>query len=225
MLNRTSSRALPRPPPVPRAGVAAVILAAGSSSRMGQAKPLMPLMDKPLLAHVLDAVRASNVREIVVVLGADSDRIQRAIRLDGTRVVVHAGYRDGMSSSIQTGVRAASPLAEAFLIVLGDQPLVAPATIDALVARRREVQARAVVPTFRGTRGNPVLLDRTLAGEIEAVRGDVGCRGVLEAHADEVVELPVGDPGVLLDVDTPQDLQALEAALRAGTPLDRLVAR
>ncbi len=192
---------------------------------MGQTKPLMPLMDKPLLTHVLDAVRASTVREIVVVLGADSDRIQRAVRLDGTRVVVHADYRAGMSSSIRAGVRAASPLAEAFLIVLGDQPLVAPATIDALVARHREAHARAVVPTFRGTRGNPVLLDRTLAREIEAVRGDVGCRGVLKAHADEVVELPVDDPGILLDVDTPRDLQALDTALRQGTPLDRLVAR
>ncbi len=223
MPNRTSSRAIPRTPPMPRGGVAAVVLAAGTSSRMGRPKALLRLADKPLLAHVLDSLRASGLTEIVVVLGADADRIREEVPLEGARVVLNPDYAEGMSSSIRAGVRAASPMAEAFLIVLGDQPLLSATTIDALVARRRDTHPRALVPTFRGMRGNPVMLDRSLLPEIEAVRGDVGCRGVLADHADEVVEVAVDDPGILLDVDTPRDLEVLAAALRQGTPLERLV--
>ncbi len=223
MPTRTSSRVVPKTPPVPRGEVAAILLAAGSSSRMGRPKPLSRLGGKPLLAHSLDALRASRVREIIVVLGSDAESIRRGVPLDGTRVVLNARFAEGMSSSIRAGVQAASERAEAFLIVLGDQPLVAAATIAGLIARYQTTHGLAVVPTFRGRRGNPVLFDRSLLPEIQTIRGDIGCRALLSAHAAEVVELPVDDPGILLDVDTPHDLEALDAALREGTPLERLL--
>lgn len=223
--NRALSRAIPRVPEAPGPSVAAIVVAAGSSSRMGQHKPLMRLRGKPLLEYCLECVRASSAREIILVLGADADRTRHEIPLEGIRVVVNDGYREGMSSSIRVGLKAATPGAAAYLIVLGDQPFVTARTIDAMIARYDSTRAAAVVPTFRRTRGNPVLLDRSLAPEIESVRGDVGCRGVIAAHAAEVVEVPVDDPGVLLDVDTPEDLEAFENALRMGTPLERLVRR
>lgn len=221
--NRTLSRPIPRPPPAPEGGVVAVVLAAGSSARMGRPKPLVRLAGTPLLAHALQSLRGSTVRDIVVVLGSSAEEVRRDVPLEGTRVIVNERYSDGMSSSIRAGLEAAPDRAEAFLIVLGDQPLVSSATIDALVRRRRVEHARIVVPSFRGTRGNPVLFDRSLAPEIEDVRGDVGCRSVVADHASEVVEVPVEDPGILLDVDTPGDLEALERAMRDGTPLERLV--
>ncbi len=192
---------------------------------MGRSKPLVRLGDKPLLAHTLDALRASSVGDIIVVLGSEAGRIRRGVPLEGTRVVVNEDHADGMSSSVRAGLMVAVPASRAFLIVLGDQPLVTTKTIDALVERHHAVQARVVIPTFRGTRGNPVLLDRSLAPEMATVRGDVGCRGVVAAHAAEVVEVPVDDPGILIDVDTVQDLRVLEAALRERTPLDRLIRR
>ncbi len=223
MPTRTSSRVVPRTPPVPRGEVTAILLAAGTSSRMGGPKPLSRLGGKPLLAHSLDALRASPVGEIVVVLGSDAGSIRREIPLDGTRVVLNAEFAEGMSSSIRAGLQAASERAEAFLIVLGDQPLVTSATIAGIIARYQTTHGPAIVPTFRGRRGNPVLFERSLLPEMQAIRGDIGCRAVLSAHAAEVVEFPVDDPGILLDVDTPKDLEKLNAALRAGEPLDRLL--
>lgn len=225
MSKRASSRAVPRTSQVPKDGIVALVLAAGTSSRFGRPKPLARLGDRPLLARCLDSLRASRVRAIVVVLGTDADRIRHEVPLEGTQVVVNPDPSEGMSSSIRAGLRAAPPDALGFLVVLGDQPLLTPVTIDALVGRHGAKGARAVVPTYRGMRGNPVLLDRSLAPDMEAVRGDVGCRSVLAAHASEVVELPVDDPGILLDVDTPRDLERLDEALRAGTPLERLLPR
>ena len=202
--------------------MSAIVLAAGLSSRMGTPKPLLPLRGKPLLAHGLDALRGGGLREIVVVLGAGADRIRRGVSLAGTKGVVNPEYEEGMSSSIRAGLRAASPDAGAYLIVLGDQPLVTPATIRAIVARWEETGSRIAVPTYEGVRGNPVLLDRSLSAQMESLRGDVGCRGLVAAHAAEVVEVPVDDPGILIDVDTADDLRRVEAALREGTPFSRL---
>ena len=209
--------------PRPRGGVTAILLAAGLSSRLGTPKPLLPLAGKPLLAHSLDALRGGGVSEIVVVLGAEADRVRRGVSLEGTRVVVNADFEEGMSSSIRAGLRNASLDSEAYLIMLGDQPLVAPATIRALVERRATTLARILIPTYAGVRGNPVLLEASLSGEIEAVRGDVGCRSIVAARTAEVVEVPVDDPGILVDVDTLEDLRRIEAALRTGTPIARLV--
>ena len=211
------------PSPGSRGGVTAILLAAGRSSRMGTPKPLLLLAGKPLLARSLDALRDGGVGEIVVVLGAEADRVRRGVSLEGTRVVVNEEFEAGMSASIRAGLRGASADAEAYLIVLGDQPLVAPATIRALVERRAATRARILVPTYLGVRGNPVLLEASLSAEIKAVRGDVGCRGVVAAHKAEVVEVPVDDPGILLDVDTPEELRRIAAALRAGTPVSHLV--
>lgn len=223
MVTRTSG--LPRTPrATPRGGVCAIVLAAGTSSRMGEPKPLARVAGRPLLAHVLDALRESRVDEIVAVLGAESERIRRGVSLEGARVVVNPEYVEGMSASVRAGIRAAGPDAGAFLIVLGDQPLVKPSTYDAIVGRWARTGARVVVPVYRRVRGNPVLLHRSLAEEIEHVTGDVGCREIVAAHADEVVEVAVDDPGVLIDIDTPDDLRRLAAALERGTPLDSLVA-
>ena len=208
--------------PVPRRRVSAIVLAAGTSSRMREPKPLVRLAGRPLLAHVLEGLRKSSVREIVVVLGAEADRVRREIPLDAMRVVENPDYAQGMSTSICAGLRAADPAAEGFLIVLGDQPFVAASTIDALVGGSAEREARIWIPTYHGVRGNPVLFDRSLSREIEAVRGDIGCRGVIEAHPREVVEVSVGDPGILIDADTPEDLRRIEAALDHGGSLEAL---
>lgn len=206
-------------------GVSAIVLAAGQSSRMGEPKPLLPLRGKPLLVHVLDALRASEVGEIVVVLGAESDRVRREIPMEGARVVVNPAYQDGMSSSIRAGLRTAATAAAGFLIVLGDQPLLTAATVDALVDRQEATGARILVPTFEGVRGNPVLFHRALHAEIDAVTGDVGCRGVIARHQAEVLEVPVDDPGILVDIDTPEDAKRVEDALARGRGLDALVDR
>lgn len=199
--------------------ITALVLAAGTSSRMGEPKPLLRLASGPVLAEVLRSVRASRVGETIVVLGHEAGKVRSGISFDGARVVENPSFREGMSSSLKLGVTALSPDCEAFFVVLGDEPFVRPTTYDALIAARERTKARIAVPTFEGVRGNPVLIDRSLEREVDALTGDRGCRALRLAHPEETVEVPVDDPGVLIDLDTPEDVRRAEEALRRGDSL------
>jgi molybdenum cofactor cytidylyltransferase len=204
--------------------ISAIVLAAGSSSRMGENKLLVPLSGRPLLEHVLANVRRSTAEDVVVVLGDSADRVRRSVSLDGARAIVNDAYSDGMSSSLRAGIGAADPRADAFLIVLADQPFVTPSTIDILLNRRQRSREKILIPTYRGRRGNPVLVDRSLSDEMRSITGDQGCRAIFGHHADQILEVAVDDPGILIDLDTPEQLARAEGAVRAGQPLDCLVA-
>ncbi len=199
--------------------VSAIVLAAGVSRRMGAPKPLVNLFGRPLLEHVLENLAGSRVREVVVVLGHESDRVQREADLGSARVVVNADYREGMSASIRAGLRAADPSAGAYLMVLGDQPFVAPATVDALVEAWARRPTPLAIPTFRARRGNPVLVDRVLVAAMDSVTGDRGFRALFGSRARDILEVPVKDPGILFDVDTAEDVRSLEAKVAEGLTL------
>jgi len=203
--------------------IAAVVLAAGTSSRMGEPKPLVRLGDRRLLERVLESLRGSRVTDTVVVLGDSAAQVRSAVVLDGTRFVENPEFREGMGSSLRKGVAALAPGTSAFFVVLGDQPFVRSTTFDALIAVREATGARIVIPTYHGVRGNPVLLDRSLGPEAEAISGDRGCRAIHQHHPEETVEVPVDDPGVLIDLDTPEEVERARDALRDGLPLSGLV--
>ena len=204
--------------------IAAIVLAAGSSSRMGEPKPLVRLGDRPLLTWVLDAVRGSRVSEVVVVLGDAAERIRAEVPLAETRVVENPSFREGMSSSLRTGISSLSDAAEAFFVVLADAPFVRSDSYDAMIAVREKTRARIVLPTYRGVRGNPVMLDRSLGPEADSITGDRGCREIRQRHPEETAEVPLDDPGVLIDIDTPEDAQFAREALREKRPLSWLAA-
>jgi len=203
--------------------ISAVVLAAGTSSRMGEPKPLVPLGDRPLLSRVLESVHGSRVEDIVLVLGDSAARVQRELPMEGVTVVENPSYRDGMSSSLRKGIASLSPATEAFFVVLGDQPFVRSETFDALIAARRASGSRIVLPTYGGVRGNPVLLDRSLSAEADTLTGDRGCRALHERHPTETLEVPVDDPGVLIDLDTPEEVERAREILREHGPLSALV--
>jgi len=191
---------------------------------MGEPKPLLDIGGRPLLEHVLATVRGSHVGDIVVVLGHAADRVRERVTLDGARAVVNPEYEEGMSTSIRVGVRAADPRSDGFLIVLGDQPFVSPETLDALIARRDASDAKILIPTFEGRRGNPVLVDRSLSQDIQAITGDQGCRAIFGQNAGRIAEVPVHDPGILIDLDTPEQIAQAEETVRTGRPIIGLVA-
>jgi xanthine dehydrogenase accessory factor len=199
--------------------ISALVLAAGASSRMGEPKPLLSLDGRPVLAHVLAAVAGSRVTETIVVVGAASERVRKEVPRDGARWVENPAFAEGMSSSLRAGVAALSPESDGFFVVLGDEPFVRSSTYDALIAARERTGARIVLPTYGGVRGNPVLIDRTLASEVDAITGDRGCRALRLRHPKETVEVPVDDPGVVIDLDTPEDLARVRRALASGEPL------
>jgi molybdenum cofactor cytidylyltransferase len=187
----------------------AVVLAAGTSTRMGSVKQLLRLEGRPLLQHVLDNVRASEVAEIVLVLGYSAEAIAREVDMANIRVVINESFQQGMGTSLKAGLASLGPHAKAALIVLADQPFVQPATLNQLIGEYQRSKAQILIPTHRGFRGNPVLLDRSVFPEVMGLGGDVGCRAIFGDHLEGILKVPVDDVGILLDIDRQADFEAL----------------
>ena len=195
-------------------GVSSVVLAAGRSARMGEAKQLLHLGERTVLEQTLDNVRRSRADEIVLVLGFSSEMIRQQLParlLDGMNVVVNKDFAQGMASSLRAGLLGVTSEMNAALIVLADQPFVRPETIDRIIEGYRFSDAEIVIPFYKGSRGNPVLLDRSVFLESMALEGDSGCRAIFGSHADGIIELEVDDAGILLDIDSRDDYERLRA--------------
>jgi molybdenum cofactor cytidylyltransferase len=193
------------------ARVSAVLLAAGTSSRMGQAKQLLSLGQSTVLAETLAHVQSAALHEIVLVLGASAEAIRRRLPSPQQfKIVVNQAYEQGIASSLRAGLSAVDPISDAALIVLGDQPFIHPQTLDRIVEEYRRSQAQIVIPVHRGQRGNPVLLDRSVFAEVMALEGDVGSRAIFAQHLDRTVNVEVEDKGILLDLDDPADYERLK---------------
>jgi molybdenum cofactor cytidylyltransferase len=133
-------------------------------------------------------------------------------------VVVNPRFAEGMSSSLKLGLKYAGREADAVIIALGDQPFVLPTTIDMLVAAYEESKARIVIPTYQGARGNPVLFDKGVFPQMATIRGDTGAKSVVQKNAADVLEVEVPDMGVLVDIDTPSDLDRKMEVRRKRSP-------
>ena len=192
--------------------ISGVILTAGRSSRLGRPKQLLPLAGVPLLTHVLRNAVASSLDEVILVLGHEAARIEAAVGEWGQRVVVNPDYAAGQSTSLRAGLGAIDPTAAAALVLLGDQPQVGPAVIDAVIEGYRTSGGSIVVPHYGGRPGNPVLFARSRFPELARITGDEGARGVVRAHAGEVVAVPVAAGPPPRDVDNEEDYAALLAA-------------
>jgi CTP:molybdopterin cytidylyltransferase MocA len=192
-----------------RTGVSAIVLAAGGGSRFGDGKLLARLGGRPLIEAVLDNLRQAPVDEVIVVVGADAQRLRDVCERHGVRIVENEEWERGQSTSVLAGLRACGPEAQATVVLLGDQPLVGAGAVERLVAAF-EGGARVAVATYGGKWRNPVLFSRGVWPLVEAeLAGDEGARSVLRRHPELVVEVPcegVGDPA---DVDTREDLRRL----------------
>ncbi len=199
------------------ASIAAVVLAAGWSSRMGSFKPLMPFGGRSVLAHVVASLRAAGVGDIRVVTGHNAEAVAIEARRVGAEPVHNAGFDSGMFSSVQTGLAVLPAAVAGTLILPVDIPLVRPATIARVMAAALASQAPVVHPVFRGERGHPPFIRRTLFGEILA--GHDRLRDILDRHAREALDVPVFDRGSLRDMDYPEDhARLVEALARHGVP-------
>lgn len=187
----------------------AVVLAAGTSSRMGEAKQLLRLGENTLLGQVLENVCSSRAKDIVLVLGHEAEKIKERIPTGNLTVVINKSYQQGMGTSLRTGLSALLSGVDAALIVLADQPFIRPGTLDLLMDHYMRSGAQIVIPTYKGFRGNPVLLDRSVFSEVMALTGDIGCRAIFGNHLEGIVKFPVEDIGILLDMDSKEDFELL----------------
>jgi molybdenum cofactor cytidylyltransferase len=185
--------------------VAAIVLAAGASTRYGQPKQLLPVGSRTMLQHVVDIVLASPVDQTIVVLGHRAGEMGATLKDAPADIVINEEWEAGLSTSVQAGLRTVRPDVQAALFVLADQPAITTEIIAALLGRYRETGAPIVVPTYQGKRGNPTLFDRSLFAELMEVRNNQGGRQLVEMYGDRIEKVEVGSEAVLVDVDTEED--------------------
>ncbi len=185
--------------------VAAVVLAAGASSRFGSPKQLLDWQGQPLLRHVVLQTLSAPVQQVVVVVGAHFEEVAMILQGLPVTMVYNRDWEQGQSTSMQAGLRACAPETQAVLFVLGDQPALPSELSQRLVAAHRQTLAPIVAPRHLGRRGNPVLFDRACFGELLSISGDSGGRSLFKKHADQVVWIETG-PETLDDIDRPEDM-------------------
>ena len=178
-------------------------------------KLLLPLHNRPVLAHVLDAVLASQARPVVLILGHQAEQVRAHIASHASHpdlsIIENPDYLQGMSTSMRLGIqtlqtddyrKSLNGEIDSALVLLGDQPLITAQDIDTLIATYRTTGKRIIAPLYEGKRGNPILFDASLFPELLEVTGDEGGRSVLERHRDEIATVEMGNPLANIDVDT-----------------------
>ena len=201
--------ALPRTPP----RVAAIVLAAGRSSRMAPRNKLLiaGAGGRAMVTRVVDQALGSAARPVLVVLGHQAAAVEHALAGRAVRFVHAADHGSGLSASLRAGLAALPYDVDAALVCLGDMPLVTARTLDRLIGAYDPGGGRTLVlPTCRGERGNPMLWGRRWFSDMAAITGDAGARSLLAGRAGHAVEVEVGKDAVLRDFDTPDTLAGLE---------------
>jgi molybdenum cofactor cytidylyltransferase len=185
--------------------LSAILLAAGESRRMGRLKQLLPWGRRTVIEACLENLLNAHVDEVIVVLGHRHEEIQAHLQHLPVRIVVNENYHQGMTSSIQRGVQAVSPDAQAVLIALVDQPMIVTDIINRLIDAYRVRGKQIVIPEYEGRGGHPILIDMAYRDEILNVDPDIGLRQVLRNHPDETLRLPVATGAVVQNMNTWDD--------------------
>lgn len=191
-----------------------IILAAGESTRFGEPKQLLRLNNRYLIEWVLDAALGSRLKQILLVLGHEHQKILQAL---GTKaqhprlqVVVNYQYKQGQSVSLQTGVLKIRDIFPSAMFLLGDQPLLESETIDYLLEQFWSSDKDICVPAHRGKRGNPTIFSQKFYDQLLKLKGDRGGRNIIECHPDRVLEVEIENIDCFFDVDTPKDFEMIK---------------
>ena len=190
--------------------LAAVILAAGESSRMGSPKALLPISGMPFIEEIVRALKGTKVDEIIVVVGHHAAEIQERIAHLPITVVVNEDYKKGQLSSLVAAIRSLqsrtdSGKIDGLLVHLVDHPFISPPLVDEMIERFYQSKKLIVIPRCRGQRGHPVLFSRALFSELLSTPVDQGAKAVVHAHRDQTLEIETEYEGVTIDIDTPEE--------------------
>ena len=191
--------------------IAVVVLAAGLSRRWGDDNKLAAHIDgQAMVARSVDVALGASARPVIVVLGHEAELVRTALADLPVTFQFAPDYASGMAASLKAGIAAVPPECDGALVCLGDMPWVRPETLDYLIGTF-DLGGRdlALVPTYRGEWGNPMLIGRTMFGDIARLSGDRGAKSLLAGVPARVREIPVDDPAILRDVDQPSELAAV----------------
>ena len=195
--------------------ITAIILAAGLSKRLGRNKLLLALGDETVLRKTAKAVLESAVSEVILVTGHEEAEVIQAVEGLDVRLAHNPRYAEGQSTSMIAGIEAAHEEADAYLFVLGDQPLLTPGIVNDLISLYEASRPDALVaaPVFQGRRGNPALFSATLEDELLRTSGDAGGRGIIQRLENEspgkIVFLELPNDDMFLDIDTEEDYERM----------------
>jgi molybdenum cofactor cytidylyltransferase len=195
--------------------IAAIILGAGRATRFGagptETKVVAQFAGKPLIRIVAESALASRARPVVVVIGHAAEKASAALDGLGVQFTYAADFRAGLSRSLRAGIAAVPEGAAGAVVLLADMPTVSARLVDQLIETfSMATEALAVVPTYDGQRGNPVLPSRKLFAAVKGLDGDRGASQILAAAPGRIIECPLEDGAIFVDIDTQEDLRRLD---------------
>ncbi len=188
--------------------IAAIILSAGSSRRMGKPKALLKIREKTFLQHIIDTVESAGITNNIVVLGCEPNEIQKTLSSFTGNIIINEEWERGQLSSIIAGVNVVNEIdCKGILIWPVDHPLISQTLIQKLLESFRETNKKIVSPIYKGRRGHPIIISAELFTEIKNASLNVGLREVVRAHRNDISEVPTEEEGILINIDTPADYQ------------------
>jgi len=189
--------------------ISSILLAAGQSKRMsGENKLIKSVKGIPLIKCALNNILKSHVNEIIIVLGYQNETIEKLInKTSRIKFVFNSNFESGMASSIKKGIKKLSKKTDSFFISLGDMPSINYDTYNQLIKCNKN--KKAIVPMFKGQQGNPVLFPKSFEEKLLSIQGDSGAKKILEINKKEVLYLEINDPGIIRDLDVPNDFNNL----------------
>ena len=194
---------------LPRKKIAGVILAAGSASRMGKTKQLLPFGKTTLLGQVVETAKGSALHEIIVVLGHKAEQIRQTLDPANTKIIMNKEYAKGQSTSLIKGLENVSPVCDAAMFLLGDQPLVTADIINRLINAFETTSALITIPYCNDKRGNPVIIARPLFHRLKSLSADIGARDLFDEFKESILKVQIPDNAILVDIDTMDDYENL----------------
>ncbi|AET66942.1 uncharacterized MobA-like protein [Desulfosporosinus orientis DSM 765] len=190
--------------------ITAIIVAAGYSFRMKQFKPLLSLGERTVLERAVESFLKSGIRDIRVVVGHRADELYPILERLGVQTIVNPNFAEGMFSSVTAGIKSLSPGTQGFFLLPVDNPIVKKDTIKKLQNAFFATEFGIIYPTYQGTRGHPPLISCRYLSNVMAWEGPGGMRALLDHYEQDALEIEVEDPGILLDMDTPEDYQQMQ---------------
>jgi molybdenum cofactor cytidylyltransferase len=199
MLSKNGERAVTQ--------VAGVVLAAGESRRMGRLKALLPFGNRTVIEQVLQPLLQADLVSVTVVLGHRAEEIAAVLKALPVHLVINPHYRDGMTTSVQAALRHITPLPDAYLLALVDQPQLGLTPVQRVLTAFNQTNKGLVIPTWNGKRGHPIILAARYRQDVLALGPDQGLNLVTRSHLDDTLELPMADDDILRDMDYPEEYE------------------